>query len=400
MASSFFRNLRRSTASTDTVDQSLVTSLRTNSSFNASLKNIFDNATFNINPTTRRMRMNDQIDMNRADHLLRRGELRNFANETKSLLPNAQAEAGFRTSIRGQTPDLKIREMDDAIVNARRGHSDLDVRPEIGESADQFRARLTPEANRKLDGVLQKIKALAGTSLTVGGVVVIFIVGTDLLQSLIEATNNRRGCFRLTVINSMGTVASCRVLSRTCFDPREAVCDPAFPGGDLNPLQFFPTNVHLVLLRALTDTTLAAQIENELDLTPGSFDENTIITILNDTTYFLQISNFHLTNEIIIPDPCMGDSDTLCRACNPGLPATDLGFVDLSQYDDDTFSMTCIENSSILDTIVDIGIGNGVDLLSSFGRFFTSNSGTIFFLLVIIIIIIVIAVVISLGRKK
>lgn len=200
MASNFFRSLRRSTRTLDNVSEanSLIGALRTSSNFDLSLQRLFANADFALNSQTKRLRMNNGIDMNRAEHLLRRGELRKFAAESNNAMPSTSAQSGFRTSITGVTPDLKIRQLDEAIVNARRGHSDIDITPNTNQSFDQFKASLSTQQRNKIDGVLQKIKALAGTTAVVGGVIVIFVIGIDLLESLWLATLNRRGCFQVT----------------------------------------------------------------------------------------------------------------------------------------------------------------------------------------------------------
>lgn len=405
MAANFFTSLRRSTRSITNVSESqnLINALKNASTFNTPLRQMLDQATFDINPLTSRIRMNNSIDMNRADSLLRRGELRRFADETQNVRPSTTAEAGFRTSIANETPDIKFREMDEAIMNARRAHADIDLTPNPNETADMFRARLTPSANLKLDGILQKIKALGGTTLIVGGVVVIFIVGLDLLQSLIDATNNRRGCFRVTTTGIGNATTSCRVLSRTCFDPRDPVCDDNFPGGDLITSQFFPTNVRLVLARALTDQTLNNNLKNALNWSESITTEN-VQTILNNTELFLTVAQFHLDERVVIIDPCMTSdilTETLCRACDTSVAASDQRFVDLSGESDTRMSLTCIPSSTILDTIVDIGIGNGVDLLSPFGQFSNSNLGTfVIITLVVVLLIIISAIIFTLIRKN
>jgi hypothetical protein len=339
-----------------------------------------------------------------SSDLLRRGELRQFARETKNAMPSTRAESGFRTSITGETPDLKIRQLDEAILNARHGHSNLNVTPDA--NYDTFRNGLTTPQRTELDGILQKIKALAGTAAVVGGVIVAFWIGQDLLRSLWEATLNRRGCFQVTTSGTLGGVLSCRVQSRTCWEPRDAVCDANFPN-PLNPGVFFPTNVPLVLNRAFTDSALAAQIKSALGRT-DDFNQVFIQEIMNTTSMFITVSDLHLENRVLIQQPCIdmdgafpGTETVLCRACDPGLEVTNPGFIDLSLEENDNMSYMCVPSSSILDTIVDIGIGNGVDLLSPFGRISNSGSGTvILFILLLVLLIIVAAVVFSLVRKK
>lgn len=397
MASNFFTNLRRSTRVVKTGDvDGIANLLRASSSFDSNLQMMLRNGTFDIHPTTKRVRMNGTIDLARADNLLRRGELRTFGKETNNLNISSRAESGFRTSMRDTTPDLRLRELDESIVNARRAHSDLNVTPSPGETSADFRARLTPDANNKLDGVLQKIKALGGASLVVGGVVVVFIVGVDLLQSLIDATNNRRGCFEITRVNSSRTT-SCRILARTCWQPQEPVCDD-------NHVRVigttFPTNITLMLHVALNNTPLRNEIET---LIGEEVTLDSIPVILDNSDHVLTLSEFHLTNEISVPTPCMGGVTAevpLCRACNFTLAPTDPGFVDLSEINERT-TLTCIPSSSILDSIVDISIGNGVDLLRPFGQISNSGSGSfIFFTLILVLFIIIAAVVFSLVNKK
>lgn len=414
MASNFFRSLRRTTRTVDNANQidPLVNALRSASTFDPSLNRLLTNGTFNLNTATKRIKINDSIDMNRADHLLRRGELRQFAREIKNpSVPSSRAESGFRTSITDATPDLKIRQMDEAIVNARRGHADLDKVPQLNQTPDEFYNSLTPGARRKLDGILQKMKALAGTSLVIGGVIVVFVLGADLLKSLMDATLNRRGCFQVTT-TTRGNVRSCRVISRTCWDPRDETCTQAseepFPNR-LNPNAFFPTNVPLVLQVAFNDALLATQIKAALNDSTATFDEAFVQGIMNSNTRFRVVADLHLEQKIFVRTPCMdmmegafpGTQMHLCRACDPSLESTHPGFIDLSAEENDNTSFVCVPSSSILDTIVDIGVGNGIDLLSPFGRISDSGSGAfILWALLLVLLIIVAAVIFSLVRKK
>lgn len=412
MASNFFRSLRRSTRTLDNVSEanSLITALKTSSNFDLSLERLFANADFALNSQTKRLRMNNGIDMNRAEHLLRRGELRKFASESNNALPSTSAQSGFRTSITGITPDLKIRQLDEAIVNARRGHSDIDITPNTNQTFEQFKTSLSTPQRNKIDGVLQKIKALAGTTAVVGGVIVIFVIGADLLESLWLATLNRRGCFQVTTSGNLGSVLSCRVQSRTCWDPRDEVCDTNFPTARrLNPAAFFPTNVPLVLQQAFSDSTLASTIKTALTReSEQGFSTEFIQEIMTTASMFKIVADLHLENRVFIPTPCVdmsasfpGTETNLCRACDPGLEVTNPGFIDLSLEENDDMSYMCVPSSSILETIVDIGIGNGVDLLSPFGQISNSGSGTfILYILLLVLLIIVAAVVFSVIRKK
>lgn len=415
MAGNFFRSLRRTTRTVDNVNQidPLITAMRNASSFDPSLNRMLMNGSFSLNTTTKRIRMNDAIDMNRADTLLRRGELRRFSTEINNpSTPSSSAEAGFRASIANTTPDLKVRQMDDAIVNARRGHSDLDKTPLPNQSVDDFTNSLTPGARRKLDGVFQKMKALGGTTLIIGGVVVVFIIGVDMMANLMTATANRRGCFQISTTGSRGNVQTCRVISRTCWNPRDDTCTIEFPTGfpnRLNPSNFFPTNVTLVLSAAYQNPELASSIKLALgDDDSVEFDPAYVATIMNNITRFRIVAEFHLDNSVFIPNPCMdmtgafpGTELHLCRACDPSLESTHPGFIDLSAEENDNTSFLCIPSSSILDTIVDIGVGNGVDLLSPFGRFSDSGLGEfILYTLLLVLLIIVAAVIFSLIRKK
>lgn len=414
MATAFFTSLRRATR---TIDNSaditpLITTLRANSSFNPTLFNMLETASFSLNTSTKRIRVNNAIDINRADTLLRRGELRRFAQEINNpSIPASRAESGFKTSIANTTPDLKVRQMDDAIANGRRGHPDLDVIPNPNQTFEQFKSSLTPAAQRKLTGITTKIKALAGTSLVIAGVVVVVIIGTDLLKQLWDATLNRRGCFQLSTTGRNNNTISCRVVSRTCWEPRTDTCtesQPNFPNR-LNPNAFFPTNVPLVLQRAMTDSGLATQIKNAIGENAATFDVALVQKIMTTNSYFRIVADLHLEDQVFIAQPCMNMMTGafpntelhLCRACDPSLESTHPGFIDLSQEANTGTSFLCVPSSSLLETIVDIGIGNGVDLLSPFGQISNSGSGAfLLYVLLLVLLIIVAAVVFSVVRKN
>lgn len=410
MASNFFNAFRRASRTVDSATEtaSLITAIRNASTFDSSLSSILNASTFDINPNTRVLRMNDALDLNVADDLLRRGNLRRFATLSKNTDPGSRAQAGFRQSINGTTPELKIRELEDAITSARIAHSDLDITPNVNDTNTDFLQRMTPSARQKLDGIMGKIKSIAGASAVVGGVIVGFILTADILRNLIDETLNRRGCFRIRPTGRGNDIVSCRLLSRTCQPPLE---ERSCVGGDFpfpNPSEFFPTNVRLVLEQALTDTEMQARIKYALALTVDTtYDHTLISSIMGNASQFRIVADLHLNDKFKVIDPCMNvggggvNNDVLCRACNNGLAPTNAEFVDLSELEDPSISLICITSSSLLDTIVDIGIGTGVDLLSPFGRISDSGSGAmILYMLIVVLLIIVAAVIFTIIKKK
>lgn len=397
---SFSRAIRNGTRQIKRADEvsDIVSSIRTAAqqpTYPSVLGMIFNNADMTLNTRTNRLDING-VALNKVEPLLRAGDLRGFVraiNDT-TVISNTTQNAFRRSLI--DIPDVEVRRLNDTIAQNRIGHPDLDINVNNISTGDELRNTMTPQARSKFENAMNKIKAAAGTTLVASGVFALIYLGVDFYQAIIDATNNRRGCFLVRSVNNR--VQTCRLTGRTCLDPREPNCE-------ITPVPQLGFNTTIFLINGLLDPTLGAQIQDILEI--QTYDEDVLQQILTDSALFGKVEEYYNANSesIGINNPCAtissinGGNVTLCRACDSQANPTEATFFDASGLPDN-FSLVCVPTGSILETIVDIGFGIGVDLLSPFGKLSGSISNNVGWILLFIVVFIIIIIIFGFIFKK
>lgn len=397
MASSFARALRQVPKSIDppsvnTHATALRTAARTQGNPSV-LGDIFDSATFGVN--TRNgggLTMGSgNIPIEDVARTLRRGELRNFAGMVGGGTVSPNAEAAFRATLRAE-PENIIRNLDDSIAVNRVRHPDLDVRVNDNSTGESLRNSMTPEGRVKFENAMNKLRALVGTTGTAFGVFAVIVLSLDFYQSMVDATLNRRGCFY--AVRNGNTVTSCRLLARTCWEPNSTA--PLCP--DSPNLKY---NIAIMLNQSLNDNTLRNTLET---LIGTAITTNSITDILTTDASVRTLITYYNENSVTITNPCaaapqLEQSIQLCRACESSANLTSLLHFDDSELPDNA-TLVCVPTGSVLETLIDVGFGLGVDLVQGVGdKLSNSVSGNLWFIMLFLIILVVIVAVVRLFKS-
>ncbi|MCJ7482801.1 MAG: hypothetical protein MUO31_07535, partial [Thermodesulfovibrionales bacterium] len=284
-------------------------------------------------------------------------------------------------------PDFKIREFDDALLRNKRDHSDLDVQAPRNGSGPELEASLLPSSRGKVEAAMSKLKALSGGALSVAGVTAVIWLGLNTYDALAKATNERMGCHVIRRENN--TTTSCKISSRSCVNSDGSTCS------DISNL---PTDV-----RGLYNTTtylIQLAIENDPTNVGASIGLGAPISTANVSGILANNAQFSAASALyyesdplpVILNPCAtvaginGGNAPFCASCNSSANVTSPEYFE-AELLADNISLLCVTNGSILDTLVDIGVGIGVDLLAPFSGFSNSLSGNLTFLIWLILIV-------------
>jgi hypothetical protein len=356
------------------------------------VRNIFD--TFDYTVVGNRVHVNG-VRLGNVESMLRRGDLTDFVRATNSnVRVRPRDETAFRKTLT-TVPDPNIRALENSIQVQRNRHPGLNINATDRDALD---AALTPQSRSTLENAARKLRVVAGTTGVVVGVFAVIVLGVDFYKSLLIATANRNGCF-LARRTTRG-ITSCRILNRSCGARTDQTVNSCSTGEQQRDTLLY--NTALFLMTAANDALLSVSVGNAL--LERDLREDDVGTILNDATKLDQASKLYYANPIEIPSVCM-DMPTavetvkpFCRACNPSADLNSSAYVS-TELLDDAFSPHCITDGSILDTLVDIGIGIGVDLVGGLNNASGDISGNLKGVGIIFLIIFLIAIVITIFSK-
>lgn len=363
---------------------------------------IFDNLTYTVD-TRNRLNVNG-VPLANVEVTLRRGQLRQFVRDVNSnAVVSASDERGFaRTLV--NVPDTNLRNLDETIASNRVRHPDLNVNANSGV---ELHASMTPATRTKFESAMRQLKAAGGVA--IGGVVTIFgvigliVIGLDFYQSAVDATNNRLGCH--LVRRSGNVLTSCRIINRSCGAVVSDTTNACGAGNGIPDGILYNTTLYLIQ----SIGTPEADILGPILTLSGPLTAENISVVLADVARFQIARERYETIAPLILNACITTPSVesgempFCRACVPSADVTSTTFIDTSDLADN-MTFHCVTVGSILDTIVDIGIGIGVDVLRPFAGFSGSLSGDfrIIFIIILVIIFLILSIVLfgKLSKKK
>ena len=262
-------------------------------------------------------------------------------------------------------PEKDFYKMNDTIGNYKNIHPDLDI---TVRSADDIK-KLPSVTRQKIDNALDLLKKGAVGTGIVFGIVAVIKFGIDAYEALVIAADERKGCFKLVTSNRK--TKSCKVSKFSCNFPT---------GTEMCANGRYPENIANMMMFALTNNSLL----QELQTTIGSeITADNIKSLIDDATIFEKISDYYYSTFVTkwtMADPCAlthpslrPDSATICTACVPSADQKSTEYCDLND-EPDNVTYACVVNSSLLDTLVDLSVGAGIDI---FGSLFSGMSDSV-----------------------
>lgn len=303
----------------------------------------------------------NDVPLHTVETLLRRGELvEAFAKLKKSNVITAADEVKYRQLI--DTPDLAVRNLEQNVKRSRLMNEDLDIVPTSGADLE---AKLTPTAKSKLNTVFDTIKKGTITGATVTGLIAAIVITDNFFESIAAATKSRNGVYILTSLN--GKVVSAKVSSRSCGDPSVPEGVPA----STDSLPLSNPAIYLLYLAFHDNESVRAEQSKIKKLVGVNITKSNVRSIIDDPVKFSNVyeyyyssnytgpKNFKLCNAEMLS--LMGKDPHECIAWNTSANVNDVEYY--NAYDlPSNKSIVCVQNSTVLDTLVDV-LGDNVNKL-------------------------------------
>lgn len=330
--------------------------------------------------------------LSKVSNLLRKSDIDGFVKNIDDTIKVSSGDVKGIKSLLKDIPETRVKVMDDSIINARKVNADIDV---IAKTGDDI-AKLPAKSQAKITSAMDKIKKAAGTGLVVAGVVGVIALGVNAYKNIAEATEARNGCHFTRVVNKKAS--SCKITANSCIN--QAAGDNPCSGSEPSP-----TNYTIKLISVLSDAaqTTACGTALALDLKTQAG-----VTNLLNTKYSEFITWVDANAAGLNPKPCEfthefieGGVKPACRACDSSAHPTDSTYYDTSDLADN-ISVTCVTNSTILETLIDVGSNIGLDLFNTlFGSASDScNLTTILAVVGVVVAIIIVIVILSFVNKR
>lgn len=367
-----------------------------------SISRMFDDAKFRV--ADNHIVTSNGTKLNSIERLLRRGELRKLGNilGLKTVVRSSD-ELAFMKTISNNIPDVKVRQLDDMVLSAKRTHPDLDIHTSLNSKSKtkltgkELHDKLSPKTRTKLEKAFKIIKFGAKSAPYAVGTFGILALSGNLYQNLIDANDASKGCYLLRTIN--GKTISCKIYNRSCLnqtrDTQNSCTNDQFPTA-------IPFNVALFLMNSLDNTTKAKEIGIFLNLDEKILNINNINSVLNNMEQVhLIISKFN-TEFITIANPCIelsqieGGIVPACRACNPSANINSTEYVDISDLAEN-YTLQCIQNVPLIHTLIDVASNLGVKVFDTLNNMFPWVKKFIIIIIAFIILLVTIAITIKIA---
>lgn len=395
MSSSILRALRKATRITNspTLQSNLIGAIRNSNTGLTGVDNLF--RVLPLEYVNGRL-YSRSYPINYVENLVRQGNLRQL-QRTLDLNVNISptVERNFRSLL--QTPEINISNLDTNITAARRTNPDLNFRNNTVSNINEL-----PNTTRtKINNTFTLIKRGAGATAAAAGVFTAVYLGIEAFDSLNAATANRNGCFLSRVINN--SLDTCKLSARSCLNSTSDIACSSQPSE-------LPYNTATYLMNlAFTGSTnddLLALIQAEDDGIT-EFNEETVNKIINNTNLFFIAEDYYVENPVVNFNPCVSAFDTIengeipeCRCCVGAAASNSTEYVDTSDLADN-FTLSCITNSTIIDTIVDIGVNLPNNIWQQIKNILGLNSGTFTTIITVFVVVLLAIVLFSIwGRVK
>lgn len=331
----------------------------------------------------------DDIPLNKLEYVMKEGSLKNLYKIAKIEEPILETDAKAFKTIVGSTSEKALDDLAELTLKYKKLFSHLDVTVEdFSKLSKKFQA----EAGKMESNLFKYFKE---------GTVISLIIGTVVVSAgwLLIATEKRKGCM-LTRTDGTGT-SSCKLINYSC--------NPYIQGCECANQNYNHNNTTLMALN-ISKLSNDAQVKKDCSAAVGilveKFEEN-LNVILNTKFEILDKFIKNLKNPIINPtDICKltnpnieGGKIPPCRACDTTADPKSTTFLDSSVLPAN-YTVTCVVNPSILDTLTDIFKTTGKNIFDIGNSVSGSVKKIGLFALIMIIIVAVIAAIIKLFPKN
>nr|WCZ68541.1 odv-e56 structural protein [Heliothis virescens nudivirus] len=342
---SFTSIFRRALKPVDEIPASTVSTLRNAKTGIRSVDDVF--GTLNYSLVDRQLAVNG-VKLHTVESLLRRGELASmFSKLNKPTAITVADELKFRKLI--DTPDIRIRNMEETVKSARIIHPDLDI---VVTSASDLE-RLPKASRTKLKGIVDNLWSTVKVGGVAVGIFAAISIGVPYYEKLVEATVARNG-FYLVVLKG-GKTTSFKVPTRSCLSTSvtgvKHISAVKYDHLD-NPV--------LYLLHTINDPSAEMERQSLTSVLGGVTPTmETFETIVQNDTLFAKVSEhyYHSSEGHPLKNPCdlvqtADKAKVPCTGFDPNADEKSYAYVNTYTLPDN-MTFKCVTNSTLLETIVD-----------------------------------------------
>lgn len=325
----------------------------------------------------------------RINKILREADLGELVSVSKKNIKFSSAdEKAFKNTV-GKTPERSYRDVVELTETNKKSFPQLDAKV---DELDRISKTGKEEIKKTENNLFKKFKKGTKIVLTIGA----FYVAYDWIRT---ATEERKGCFMMTMINNKAT--SCKVQAYSCIGSGGTMCT--------GNLSYFNVTLVLMAIVKMPDSddrkqkiaTLVSIPVADLDGNLAKIIDNNfeVVAEMVDTLMGEPTTAINLTSICSMTHPDVENGKVPpCRLCTPSANPLSTEFIDSSQYGDN-ISFQCVVNPSILETISDAAISTGTDLLQGVSSGVSGALKPIAFLVIILLVLIIIAGVIFKVKK-
>ncbi len=317
----------------------------------------------------------NEVPMRSVSGEFRVGEINKAFENLKLDKVSIADEIAYKNVIEPTVPDIPVKKMNENIVSASEVHPDLKVTAETGA---ELESSLSKNSKVKVESMMEKLTVYATAGGLVIGIVAVLTVGGKIWNNIVEATNQRNGCFIVRKVNNKTT--SCKILTRSCMNQNGQVCSS-------QEVANLHLNVYLFLHHTVekNDTSML----NQLAQAGIEVNSSNLEQILNNTEQVQKCYEFYekLSVKPPIADPCgLAKLTEGCVACDPTAAFNSPYYVSDENLPNN-MTIQCITNSTIIDTLVDVATGVGANIFSAFGDSISGSISTRFWIILAVIIV-------------
>ena len=274
------------------------------------------------------------------------------------------SERTLKVYLQNVTPEYYTQNLQYRIAIAKNMYPELIQTPQDGATLSKD---LGNETKKIIETGLKKVFEKYPKKSLISGIY--SCINSDssinIYDRIVESMQQRSGCYLLH--NDYGRLTSCKLKNRTCKDPFTRGCRCS----DIQLANAGPSNITAFMKYLINnkDDPKVAELLIKLNtnLTIKLVDEQSLTQILQNVSdatavYNFQINEYNSTNpEPFSPCTELNSTNTYI-ACDPGERSTSRNTA-INNLDTNYAIQYLEQTSTILDTLVDLSFGTGIDFL-------------------------------------
>lgn len=353
------------------------------------LEDIFKNADIRFNEKKGILEFKNDLPLSSFEKDLRFNGLESACRNANINIHITSAMESSFAKMRINFPEFKLKKYDDIKIKAKDTINDIDIVP--SKSVEETKKLISKNSLSKIKKIGSKLKTILGASAVIVGIYVLFTLGSDFVNSLIEQAQSMSGCYKI-VTNGKKTTA-CKLSTRSCKNnDGDNKCN-----NDTylyNPISIIANAIHN------NETEFKKYFKSNTSITKDDLEKN--ITDNYDKLVEYYKDNIRPNDNLFIcvDNKLFETTMSNCRACDSTADTKSILYVDPSEFADN-ITLQCKPPGTILDALIDTVESTGNDLLAWLGSIFGIDGKTITYIIIGIISIIGIFYIIRfLSSKK